>query len=108
MSEAEYLETSSPAADGKEPATSPAPGEAFMIGDSNVDIATGKNAGIKTIGCAWGFRGADELKAAGADFIAYSPADILSAVKSPQPLDGSDGKITTAPEAKDPPETDPK
>ena len=32
MSEAEYLETSSPAADGKEPATSPAPGEALTDG----------------------------------------------------------------------------
>lgn len=48
----------------------------FMIGDSNVDIQTAKNAGIHSIGCAWGFRGVEELKNAGADFIAYSPEDI--------------------------------
>lgn len=29
----------------------------FMIGDSNVDIQTAKNAGIFSIGCEWGFRG---------------------------------------------------
>lgn len=48
----------------------------FMIGDSNVDIQTAKNAGIHSIGCAWGFRGVEELKNAGADFIAYAPEDI--------------------------------
>lgn len=53
------------------------PAEAYMIGDSNVDVQTGKNAGIKTIGCAWGFRGRAELEAAGADFVAEEPADIL-------------------------------
>ena len=48
----------------------------FMIGDSNVDIQTAKNAGIHSIGCAWGFRGIEELTGAGADFIAENPADI--------------------------------
>lgn len=49
----------------------------FMIGDSNVDIQTAKNAGIRSIGCAWGFRGVEELKNAGADFIAHTPEDIV-------------------------------
>lgn len=49
----------------------------FMIGDSNVDIETGKNAGISTIGCVWGFRGRNELEAAGADFIAETAEDIV-------------------------------
>lgn len=48
-----------------------------MIGDTDVDIKTGKNAGIKTIGCLWGFREIEELKKAGADFIAEKPLDIL-------------------------------
>ncbi|MDE5558686.1 MAG: HAD-IA family hydrolase [Ruminococcus sp.] len=48
----------------------------FMIGDSNVDIQTAKNAGIRSIGCVWGFRGVEELTRAGADFIAENPADI--------------------------------
>lgn len=48
----------------------------FMIGDSNVDIQTAKNAGIYSIGCVWGFRGREELVNAGADFIAETPSDI--------------------------------
>lgn len=48
----------------------------FMIGDSNVDIQTAKNAGIFSIGCEWGFRGREELENAGADFIAETPSDI--------------------------------
>lgn len=52
----------------------------FMIGDSNVDIQTGRNAGIETIGCAWGFRGREELEKEGADYIAEAPADIVGFV----------------------------
>lgn len=48
----------------------------FMIGDSNVDIQTAKNAGITSIGCEWGFRGREELENAGADFIAEKAEDI--------------------------------
>lgn len=48
----------------------------FMIGDSNVDIQTAKNAGIYSIGCVWGFRGREELVNAGADYIAETPSDI--------------------------------
>lgn len=48
----------------------------FMIGDSNVDVQTAKNAGITSIGCQWGFRGRDELVNAGADHIAVSAEDI--------------------------------
>lgn len=43
--------------------------EAFYIGDSNVDIKTGKNADIKTIGVTWGNRTYEELVEAGADYI---------------------------------------
>ncbi len=49
---------------------------AYMIGDSNVDIQTAQNAGLRSVGCAWGFRGSEELVLAGADYIAQSPADI--------------------------------
>lgn len=50
--------------------------ECVFIGDSNVDIETGINASMKTIGCDWGFRGEAELKAAGATKIAYKAHDI--------------------------------
>lgn len=54
----------------------PEDGRIFMIGDSNVDIQTAKNAGIYSIGCVWGFRGREELVNAGADFMAETPSDI--------------------------------
>ncbi len=51
--------------------------DTVMIGDTCIDIKTGKNAGIKTIGCLWGFRTIEELVNAGADYIAEKPADII-------------------------------
>lgn len=56
----------------------PKDNEVFMIGDSNVDIQTAKNANIHSIGCVWGFRGREELENAGADFIAETPTDIAN------------------------------
>ena len=52
----------------------------FMIGDSNVDVETAKNAGLHSIGCAWGFRGRTELVAEGADYIAEKPSDIAKII----------------------------
>ena len=52
----------------------------FMIGDSNVDVRTAKNAAIECIGCAWGFRGRSELEAEGADYIAEKPGDIFGII----------------------------
>jgi phosphoglycolate phosphatase len=50
--------------------------ECVFIGDSDIDILTGKNAGMKTIGVVWGFRGKEELQNSGADAIADTPKDI--------------------------------
>lgn len=47
-----------------------------MIGDSDVDILTARNAGIDAVGCIWGFRGEEELREAGAKILAASPADL--------------------------------
>lgn len=52
----------------------------FMIGDSNVDAATAKNACVEFIGCTWGFRSRAELEAAGANFIAEKPSDIADII----------------------------
>ena len=51
-----------------------------FVGDSAVDIKTALAAGIRSIGAAWGFRGRDELKAAGAHIIIDSPREILDLV----------------------------
>jgi len=56
------------------------PEEIWMIGDSAIDVATGRAAGARTIGCAWGLRGIEELRAAGADALVDSPAQIAGLV----------------------------
>ena len=56
--------------------------DAVYIGDSDVDVATAKNAGLKMIGVTWGFRDRALLEQCGADRIIDSPADVLTAVWS--------------------------
>lgn len=53
--------------------------EVLYVGDSNVDVIFAHNAGVKVCGVSWGFRGAGELKEAGADVIVDS-ADALKQV----------------------------
>ena len=45
------------------------PEQTVFIGDSDVDIFTGINAGMMTVGCSWGYRGRAELEGAGADMV---------------------------------------
>lgn len=52
-------------------------GEILYVGDSDVDMYTGKNAGMKTAGCLWGFRDRETLNEAGADCILEKPEDLL-------------------------------
>ena len=50
--------------------------ECVFVGDSDVDVQTAHAAGMPCIGCAYGFRGEEELRAAGADGIVYSFAQL--------------------------------
>jgi phosphoglycolate phosphatase len=46
--------------------------DAVYVGDSEVDVQTGKNAGLPVIGVSWGFRGREKLIASGAETIVDS------------------------------------
>ncbi len=54
--------------------------ECLYIGDSEVDAATGKTAGLKTIGVLWGFRDRKTLETAGADHLIERPEELLQFV----------------------------
>ena len=58
------------------------PSHAFYLGDTGVDIETGKRAGIYSAGALWGFRTADELTQAGAVILCASPSDALAAARA--------------------------
>lgn len=56
-------------------------GETLYVGDSDVDVMTGHNAKLAVCGCEWGFRGAEELKNAGADYLLHKPDELLEIIK---------------------------
>ncbi len=49
----------------------------LMVGDTVVDIITGKKAGAQTVGVLCGFGEKKELERAGADLILDSTADLM-------------------------------
>ena len=53
------------------------PEETLYIGDTDTDMITGKNAGLFTLGAAWGFRGRKELEESGADAVIGRPEEML-------------------------------
>ena len=50
--------------------------KAVFIGDSDVDMQTGMNAGLDVIGVDWGFRGKDFLREHGAKVIMMSAGEL--------------------------------
>ena len=54
--------------------------EAVYLGDTSIDMQTGKSAGLFTVGALWGFRDREELEENNADAIIASPSELLSYV----------------------------
>ena len=52
----------------------------LMVGDSTMDIQSGINANVDTVGVAWSLKGKKVLKDAGADFIIDTMKDLYSIV----------------------------
>lgn len=53
-------------------------GDFLYVGDSGVDMKTGRAAGIFTVGVLWGFRDREELVENGADAVISKPLELLS------------------------------
>lgn len=56
--------------------------ETVYAGDSNVDMQTGANAKVRTIGVSWGFRGREELAAYHPSAIIDTPEDLSKTITS--------------------------
>lgn len=54
--------------------------DAVFIGDSHHDVASGRAAGVRTVAVSWGPIEAARLRAAGADIVCATPAEVLAAL----------------------------
>lgn len=54
------------------------PETTLFVGDSDVDVLTGKNGGLTVVGVLWGFRDRQELEGAGADHIIERPEELTA------------------------------
>lgn len=52
----------------------------ILVGDSETDVQTAKNAGIPCIGVTWGFRNREVLRSEGADFLIDTPKELLTII----------------------------
>jgi phosphoglycolate phosphatase len=59
-----------------------APETTLMIGDTVFDIEMARAAGTTAIGVAWGYHEAEELKGAGAHFVATRPGEVSDFVRA--------------------------
>jgi len=58
------------------------PDQCLFVGDTHIDIGTGKAAGMTTMGVTWGFRGRAELEKSGADIIIDKPQQLIDHVST--------------------------
>ena len=59
------------------------PAKCAYVGDSDVDMETALKSGMTPVGAAWGFRGAVELRQAGARFLAGQPMELTEILCAP-------------------------
>jgi phosphoglycolate phosphatase len=58
------------------------PGQVVMVGDRHSDIAAARACGVRAVGVSWGYGSVAELTAAGAEWIANSPADLVTLART--------------------------
>ena len=55
--------------------------DAVYVGDSEVDVATARNAGLPLIAVSWGFRTREQLRAAGAEMIVDTAEELWECLR---------------------------
>lgn len=58
------------------------PANIAFVGDTAVDMNTARNAGMRSVGCLWGFRDREELEGAKAQRVISSPTQLGEALSS--------------------------
>ncbi len=56
------------------------PEECVFVGDSDIDMKTGINAGMTPVGISWGYRSRECLECAGAEIIADTPSELTNII----------------------------
>ncbi len=56
------------------------PAETFLVGDSDVDIETGRNAGMTSVAVTWGFRDLDHLVSARPAHVVDRPEQLIALI----------------------------
>ena len=56
--------------------------ETLYLGDMDVDVQFAANAGVRCVGCGWGYRGEAFLREAGAEIVISRPSALLEILKT--------------------------
>jgi phosphoglycolate phosphatase len=59
-----------------------APAHALFVGDSETDVRTAKNAGVRAVAVTWGLRDRHDLEASGPDHLVDHPREILALLEA--------------------------
>jgi phosphoglycolate phosphatase len=79
--------------------TDPDPSTTVLVTDTAGDVRDALEAGIRVVGVAWGMHSVDELKAAGAEFVALWPQEVAAHLLGDAAADPVTGACALPPRA---------